>query len=229
MWCMPTLQWLNSLLIQMMSRFFIMLGMWMGFLALARADLTLVQVLETMRDDKLLDKEVMTIYIKDKTVRIDQGQALTSIIRSDQKVTYSILHESKKYVVLPHPPAKAEEADDLSEVQVESTGKKEQISGFMTHEVLVKEGQTTTDLWIGEGVLDMKSFLKEFQGFLQFGFTGATSLFEKYPELNGVPIRIVEKNQNVSRIGTITKVDSTQIPNSTFDVPAGYSELKRKE
>ncbi len=216
------------------SFLFLFATLMFGSISSSWGDLTVTQVIEERNDEELLDKEVMTIFVKGNAVRIDQGQALSSIIRNDRKLTYSIMHSPKKYVVLKHGKLdesdESHEAEDFEGLEVESTGKTEEISGYATHQVLVKERNgDATELWISEGALDMNLFLKEFKSFIQFGFVQSASLLEKHPELKGVPIRIIETQGKINRKGTITRLDTSILPDSLFEVPAGYAEIKNAE
>ncbi len=197
-----------------------------------RGDLTVVQSIEDLEDGVIRSKEIVSVFAKGDRIRIDQGQALSSIIRNDLKVTYSIMHGSKQYVVLKHGIMEGIESDEppVPELQVQVTGHSEEISGFPTHQVLVREGAgETTELWIAEGVLDLNLFVKEFRNFIQFGFVQSDALFKRYPELKGVPIRIVESQGKNTRRGTITRLETEVLEDSIFEVPSGYSERKKGE
>ncbi len=204
------------------------------FLALpARADLMAVQTLEDLTDQSPAGVEQTTLYVSGNKVRYDKGQSLTSIILADRKVTFSIMHEPRQYIVLPHdrvaaaPPEQAP-GEDPEEMAFEATGRKEKIGAFPCREVRVREKDGgMTELWLSEEALDMKTFLAEFRSFLAFGMAPLAREIDRHPELKGMPIRIVEyAGSRPVRRATITRLETAPLPPSTFEVPAGYAEVK---
>jgi hypothetical protein len=73
----------------------------------------------------------------------------------------------------------------------------------------------------------MKDFVEEFKSFMEFGMPQSPKEFEKHAALKGIPIQITEiKNKKPVHRTTITKISSDKISSSTFEIPAGYEELK---
>jgi len=198
------------------------------------ADLTVLQTLEDLENDTPAGKEQITLYVSGSKVRFDKGQSMTSIVLNDKKVTFSIMHEPRQYVVLPHDqirmdaPGSQAETEPADEFTVESTGQVEKISGFTCHQVRLKERNgIVTELWIAEDALDMRTFMIEFNSFMEFGMAQATKQLEKHPELRGLPIRVIEyRGSKMVRRATIHRVDTAKIPDSMFEVPAGYGEVR---
>jgi hypothetical protein len=206
---------------------------WMLCLTSGFADMTVIQVLEEMNQNQPLTKEQITLQVSGKRVRVDKGQAFTSIILADKKLTFSIMHEARQYVSLPHDSVSAAEpkpdpnqADGIESVK--PTGKTGEISGFACREVEIKEKNgLTTYLWISDTALNQKNFVDEFKSFMEFGFGQTNSLLDKYPVLRGMPIRITESmGDKILRQSTVTKLDTSPIPPEAFEIPAGYKELK---
>jgi hypothetical protein len=204
----------------------------LALLSTVNADMTVTQVLEEMNQNQPLMKEQITLQVSGKRVRVDKGQAFTSIILADKKQTFSIMHEARQYVTLPHDSVSAEPKIDSNQADgiesVRSTGKTNEISGFACREVEIKEkGGLTTHLWISDTALNQKNFVDEFKSFMEFGFGQTNSLLDKYPVLRGMPIRITESiGDKILRQSTVTKLDTSPIPPQAFEVPAGYQELK---
>ena len=204
----------------------------------SRGDLMVLLTIEDLQNPTPLGKEQMVFFISGKRIRLDQGQSMSSIILNDRKVTFSIMHEPRQYVTLPHDEIKIDpsklKAAELSVVEpleksaIEPTGKMEKISGFQCHQVWFKEKNgDRTELWIAENALDMKAFLEEFKSFSEFGFGQALKELEKYPALNGMPIRVIEySGSKMLRRATINRLETTKIQNSIFEIPAGYAEMK---
>jgi len=200
----------------------------------ARADLTVAQVLEYLAQGKTVRKEQITLYVSGLRIRLDQGPRMSSIILNDKRVTYSLMHELRQYAVLPHDQIKPDPAEAKNQPEapgdlvIESTGATEQIGGFSCRQVRIKEKNgATTELWIADQALDMNVLLNEFRSLMDLGFAQLKEQFEKRPELRGFPMRIVEyKNAQLVRQATVSRFDLAKIPDSIFEVPAGYSEMK---
>lgn len=203
---------------------------------IACADLTLVQVLEDLRSSSPSSKEQTTLFVSGKRIRFDQGQSLSSIILSDKKITFSIMHQSRNYVSLRHeglePDApSSRQAPAWDQAKIQTTGNKETISGFNCHEVKITEKDgTSTEVWIADEGMQLKEFMEEFKFFTDFGAGFLSKQFEKQPQLRGVPIRVMEyEGGKMIRRATVQKLTRAPIPPSTFEVPAGYAELKPGE
>jgi hypothetical protein len=215
---------------------------WMMSIATPRqaiADLTISQNIEDFQSATPTPPEQLKIYVSGNRIRIDQGQKISSVILKDKKVTYSIMHETRQYIVLPHleTPSNPEHSKSTPQTlhpddyTVESTGKTEQIHGFTCKQVRIKESDgTTSDLFISNQALDVNAFYKEFAGFMEFGLGALNKQLENHPELKGIPIRVSEfRDSKKLRESTITRIETSKILDSIFEVPAGYSEIKNDE
>lgn len=201
-------------------------------------DLMVLQTLEDLQDKTPSGKEQITLYISGKKVRFDQGQRMSSIILMDRKVTYSVDHGMRKYAVLPHDRVPLGDAAGkkgattgdgaLDSLKIEATGKSEKISGFKCNQVFVTEKDgSRSELWIAPDALDLKVFLAEFNRFQEFGLAQTLKELEKRPELRGIPLRVIEYNQAaMARRATINRLETKPIPESVFEIPAGYAEVK---
>ncbi len=202
------------------------------------ADMMLVQVLEDLTNDTPTGKEQITLYVSGKHVRVDKGQSMTSIMLLDKKITFSIMHEGRKYLIFPHPPASDRDAKDavadadfLASAKVEATGKTEKISGYQCKQVLIRDKKRgLTELWISEAALDMKTFLAEFKSFMSFGLPPVMNALDQHPELKGLPFRVIEYDGvKMARRSTITRLETAPLPPAVFEVPAGYAEVKMSD
>src|SRR5207302_966685 len=85
------------------------------FLSAIQADVTVVQSVQVVDPGgALLPAQEMTLYLTVNKLRLDSGD-VSSIIRADKRMTYSLLHADRAYIVIPHetfpavkPPADAE-------------------------------------------------------------------------------------------------------------------------
>jgi len=201
------------------------------------ADITLVQEIESFDGANMGQKEQYTLQISGKRLRIDIGQMMSSIVLGEKKTTYSISHEARQYTILSHPAAEKTgllpQRETLSKSgekpALESTGKKERISGYPCRQVLSRDraAGSVTEIWLTEEAMDLKAFVKEFEGFGEISMSQMLGELEKYPELRGVPIRVIQYDRDKMRVrSTVRRLDSGKIPDSVFEIPAGYAEIK---
>ena len=194
----------------------------------------MIQLLENLKNNSPSGQEQTTLYVSGKRFRYDQGQQLSSIILNDKKVTFSINHGERHYLKLSHaefqtaaePPEPPVSAAD--QPMVETLGLREQISGFPCQQVRIKEKDgSLTELWVSPTALDMKTFLEEFKYFTELGFSSFSQYFGKNPALKGIPIRIIEyEGGKAVRRATVQKISTNKLPESLFEIPAGYAEVK---
>jgi len=220
--------------------YFPRIAFFMGILALGvpggRADLTMVQEIENFDDKDSGHKEQFVLQISGNRVRLDVGQMMSSIMLKEKKITYSILHESQQYTVLPHAqaggtgvtPQGGTSTKTMEKPTLEATGKKEKINGYACRQVLSKDkAGTVIEIWLSEDAMDIKTFLKEFQNFGESSISQMLADLEKHPELRGVPIRVVQYEGPKMRMrSTVKRLDTGKVPDSAFEVPAGYAEIK---
>jgi outer membrane lipoprotein-sorting protein len=212
---------------------------WLFTAAIARCDLTIMQEVEGYKDEKLAQKEQLMVMVSGKRLRMDIGQMMTSIVLSDRKATYSILHEARQYVILPHDQAAGKgpapamgDVDKMWEgAKVEPTGTTEQISGFTCRQVLVRaKSGAVTELWLSDDALKIERYFAEFQNFSEIGANPILDEVQKRPDLHGYPIRIVQyENNQMTNRSTVRRLDTNKIPDSEFEIPAGYEEIKPDE
>lgn len=202
----------------------------------SHADLTMVQEIENFDENDSSRKEQIVTQISGKRLRLDLGQMMSSIILSEKKITYSIMHESRQYVVLSHdqPGGKGAMIPGGTSSKTaegpapEKTGKTEKISGYTCRQVLLRDPSgPVMEIWLSEDAMEMSAFLKEFQGFGEFSMAQMLGELEKHPELRGVPIRVIQYDSSKMRMRyTVKRLDAGNVPDSAFEVPAGYAEIK---
>ena len=143
-----------------MGRSFVLLFCF-GFFVAAKADVTVVQSVQAVQPGGGLEPaREMTIRLAGDKLRLDSGD-ISSIIRADKKMTYSILHADKVFVAVPHHAGEhamhATHATHAAEVlsgepeplKVRPTGKSDKVNGFNCTEVEVEQSDgTLLDTWV---------------------------------------------------------------------------------
>lgn len=144
-----------------------------------RADLTLVQEIEDFTGGANGAKDQVTLYVSGSRLRLDKGQTLSSIILGDKKITYSILHETRQYVQMPHDlfkglgqalgAAAGAATQAAEEMKIEATDKQETISGHPCRLVRIRDSNgTLTDLWVTRDAAELDTLLGEFKSLMDF-------------------------------------------------------------
>jgi hypothetical protein len=168
----------------------------------AWADLTIVQNVEDFQSVPAVPAEHVKVYVSENKIRLDQGQKISSIILKDKKVTFSIMHETRQYVVLPHDisgvPPKPVSMDDF---KIESTGKTEKIHGYTCKQIKIREKNGMISEWmIAPSALDLKTFNKELHGFNVLNSWGCRFVLRNIPEIKSCDnLQLCEWKQRKSR------------------------------
>lgn len=212
--------------------FFLLFGF--GFFLSAGADVTVVQSIQAVDPKGVLQPaQEMTLYLTGDKLRLDSGD-ISSIIRADKKMTYSILHADKVYVTMPHlavgPGMQA--MADAEPVKAKRTGKNEKINGFDCAEVEVEQSDgTTLDAWMTQDPKAAKAqdSLKAWQSgeysavLAGMGLRrGSTTL----PGMEGMAVRTIvldDRRQPTVRV-EIKQLSSAAIRAELFEPPPGYKE-----
>ncbi|MBV9462752.1 MAG: DUF4412 domain-containing protein [Verrucomicrobiae bacterium] len=104
------------------------------------ADLTLSEKLQPAGG---AGPQRLGLEIAQGKVRFDSGE-VSSIIRTDRKLTYSLLHAEHSYMTLPHDRPVAAAADFPAADSVEKTGHIQTLQGLVCREVRIAQPDGTT-------------------------------------------------------------------------------------
>ena len=196
-----------------------------------RADLTLVQKVDGMGQDM-----ETTTKIKPGKIRVDASPATSIIMDTKGGNMISLMHAEKKYMRIPSQMAQAAidsmkkmQGDQTGATAFTPTGKKETIDGFPSEEYTCTAGGTKLTLWLTKSLPDYQTALKEMAEAFNQGPMSAMmkNLGVDFGTLPGFPMRITNEVQPGQTItNTVVSVSTKPIPDSDFDLPADYQELK---
>ncbi len=217
-------------------RFFLF---FLGFLSPVGADVMLTQSVQPI--DPVGGPQPareMTIYLTGDKLRLDSGD-ISSIIRADQQMTYSILHADRVFVAMPHSnPAirLSAPAEEPEPVRVSATGKTDKINGFHCTEIEVEQSDgTVLDEWLtrdSEAVKALDS-LKAWQtGEYASVLAGMGIQSRKtLPGMEGMPIRttVLGAGRKPTVRVEIKQVNNALIRAEHFEPPPGYREVSMDE
>jgi len=174
-----------------------------------------------------------TITVKGLNSRMEQqmnlpgmsGGKTVVIYRADQKTTYILNSASKTYSK--HVQEKDEDDADASKWTVKKLGK-DTVAGRSTEHVQVQRagGEETLEVWIDKNLVSAGDLEKAFHagGGSKSGWWGAL----RKEGVAGIPLKVISHNSKGEPGVTweATSVKSQSVPDSTFEVPSGYTESK---
>lgn len=181
---------------------------------------------------------------KGQKVRMDvnaQGHPMAIITDLEKMETIIPIPQMQKYMVMPikqQVDSAMKESGAGNTADVEVTGKTETILGYKCNQIIVKDKDkgTTTEVWAAEG-------LGAFTGMGQggnpmagmFGGGGgarrpanAAKWEEALKGKGGFPLRVISTDASGKQAFKMeaTKIDTSSIPDSQFNPPAGYERFE---
>ena len=165
----------------------------------------------------------MTYMMKGENVRVEMeqspGRKAAILIDGKEHKSIMIMDKMKMYMELPTPP----QADSTAaKPQITKTGKTEKILGYECHEIIVKDGDMQSDVWV----------TKELGAFqmLRMAGRGGKRNAEAWQKLIGdegaFPLRATTK-QGDTKVSTMeaTKVEKKSLDEALFKIPEGYKQF----
>jgi hypothetical protein len=197
-----------------------------------RADLTIVQKVEGMGQNM-----ESTTKIKGGKTRVDAAPATSIIMDLKSGDMISLMPAEKKYMKIPSEMAQAAMAS-MKKTQASPsgappaltpTGKKDTINGYSAQEYTYNTGGSKISLWLTTALPNYQQALKEMSAAFNQGPMSAMikDLGVDFSTLPGFPLRTVNELQAGEAVtSTVVSVSTKPIPDSDFDVPADYEEMK---
>lgn len=184
--------------------------------------------------------QALDYTMKGQALRMDisaDGHEVSNIIDLTKHEMTMLIHEQHMYMVRPMPamgeggrPGAAGAGTDTPGAEPEKTGKTETILGYVCHQVLVKEKDKTTELWLADG-LGMFMGLGGGNPMMGGGGSRGGATAAKWEQalkgIGGFPIRVISRDAG----GKETfRMEATHItpgpqPDSEFAPPADYQKL----
>jgi Domain of unknown function (DUF4412) len=203
-----------------------------AFLPIARADLTIVQVIETSAG-----KHAITLKIKGQRARIYVNPKSSMIVDAKTGEVDTLIPEQKAVLRLPAQKARnfatearmlLKDTDTSLEIATpKPTGRKEKINGYETEEYVAETPKYRASYWVAKNYPDYQPILRQLKLLQNKVFVSVRKPLPEYYDFPGLPIRTKIKMQGQEETTTtITSVSQAPIPESEFTVPADYAEIK---
>ena len=206
-----------------------------AFLPIARADLTVVQSIETSGSSSTI-----TLKIKGEHARIDMNPKSSMIVDAKSGEVITLIPQQK--AVLRLSPEKTRNLADkvrtilkdtdtsLEIATPKPTGNKEKINGYEAEEYVAETPKYRASYWVAKSYPDYQSILRQLKLLQNKVFVTVRKPLPEFYDFPGLPIRTKIKFQGQEEATTtITSVSQAPIPDSEFGVPADYSEIKLPE
>ncbi|MGD0337940.1 MAG: DUF4412 domain-containing protein [Bacteroidota bacterium] len=170
------------------------------------------------------------VSIKGKKIRSamtapgEQMGSLIIIFRGDKGRVITILDQAKVYMELsiktieemmknfPH---------DTNMVTVTRTGKKQKILGYNCEQIILQEGEATIDIW---GTSELTFLRKAMQTMSEVQKQKVPQWSKELDKLQVFPMKTIINAQGTNAEMTVTSIQRKSLPESIFNVPAGYKK-----
>jgi hypothetical protein len=201
--------------------------------------LSLVLAASTLRADLLVTYEIeppgrpamtMVLQAKDGKLRSDSGKDVSAIINASTGDVITLMHPNKMAMKAPAAALQAAKdaalkaAADAKPGPPTATGEKETITGFACEKYIWTgpEG-AKLEIWITKDVSDARDLLRQLAG---LGDHNTASLLAP-EEIDGFPIRTkVVEGPGTGMVMTVVGLSRDPLPDSLFEIPAGYREMQ---
>jgi len=195
-----------------------------------RADLTLIQ-----KVDAAGTTGEMTIKFKGDKIRIDPAPELSMITDSKTGDTVTLMHGEKKAMrisgekmkaaaemVKKFTPATAAE----QKAKLTPLGRKETVNGMPTEVFTANTAVGKATYYIAMNYPDGPAIIQEMKAAQPSAFANSGSNIPDFRDLPGVPVKIEMDTARGHVVMTLISAKRDPIPNSVFDVPANYTDMK---
>jgi hypothetical protein len=181
--------------------------------------------------------QVLDYSIKDTSIRIDlnaEGQSVATIMDLKKMEMLMLMPSEKMYMVMPLKDKIEKAVGDAvaKEPNVEKTGRTDTILGYKCEEYVSKDRDTTTEIWLAEG-------LGTFMGLGSGGGNPMAGMFggkqkaaagweEKFKGKAGFPLRVISRDAKSRETFKMeaTKIEPGSLPASQFQPPAGWQKFQ---
>jgi hypothetical protein len=178
--------------------------------------------------------QTLNYSIKQDAMRIEitanDGQSFASIMDMKKLEMIMLMPKEKMYMVMPMKQTieKAAASADIKDPNIEKTGRTETILGYKCDEYVTKDKNSTTEIWLAEGLGSFMGMGDNGGGGMFGKKKAAASWEEKFKGKPGFPLRVVTrdgKSKETFRMEA-TKIEPGSLPTSLFQPPSGWEKLQ---
>ena len=210
---------------------FLFLIPFVGLLATARADLTLVQQVEGVGS-----LHQITIKLRGDKARIDISPELTTIIDNKTGDILNLMNGQKKVMRMSAEKSKAvaemvnryskESGAGAEKGKLVATGKKETMNGHDVEEYVRESPSMKETYWIAPKYPDAAAILKQLQSIAPTAWNSIAKGVFDFREFPGLPLRTVVKTDRGEITSTFISIKQEPLSDADFSIPKDFQELK---
>lgn len=176
--------------------------------------------------------QVIDYAMKEGALRMEiaaEGSKFSSIVDLNKREMIMLMPEQKMYMVMPFKEAveTAIKESELKQHNITKTGRTDTILGYKVDEYVSKDRNTTTEIWVAEG-------LGTFMGLSAEGGPGgrrrnaAQSWEAAFKGKPGFPLRVVSRDAKSKETFKMeaTKIEPGKLPDSLFAPPSDYQRFQ---
>jgi hypothetical protein len=203
------------------------------WLVTARADLTIVQKVEGIREGAQ-----MTIKIKGAKARIEVTPQLTTIVDTKTGDMMNLMNDQKAVVHISAEKMKAAmetirkfngEGEGQTKPKLTATGKRETVNGYETEQYVYETPDFKATYWIAPKYANAPAILKQLQVLNSGAWKPQGMLMLDYTDFPGVPIKSVVTLNGNEVTTTVMAIKEDSLSDSEFTVPKDFREVKPPE
>jgi hypothetical protein len=203
----------------------------LGWLASARADLTVVQKMEGLPGSN----GEITIKIRGDKARIDSSRNMATIVDGRTGEVATLMMDQKKVVRISAEKMKAaaemiKRFSDKKESAIDPTpkptGRKDTVNGYEVEEYTVDTPAFKAAYWVAPTFPDGASILKQLQAIKSDLWKSATTTTPDYRDFPALPIKTVVDMRGKKITTTLVSVREDPLSEADFAIPKDFQDLK---
>jgi hypothetical protein len=177
--------------------------------------------------------QVINYAIKGSSLRMEieaEGKTMAQILDLEKQEMIMLMPEEEMYMVMPFKEAvkKVMEEEDLKQNNLEKTGRTETILGYKCEEYVSKEKNTTTEIWIAEGLGTFMGISGGGNPMMGGGRARGAAWENALKGKPGFPLRVVSRDAKSKETFKmeVTKIEPARLPASLFQPPANWERFQ---
>lgn len=201
-----------------------------GFVSatIARADLTIVQKVEGSHDTN-----DVVLKVKGDRARVEVNPEITTILNGKTGEIVTLMNDQKKVMRISGERAQAmaqmasAASESAADLTPKATGKKKTIDGYETEEYVTDSPHVHASYWVARNYPNYQSILQQMLVLQKGAFAAMHRGMPDYSKLPGLPLQTEIKAGDKGTVtSTLVSVKFDPVPDSDFDVPSDYTEMK---
>lgn len=196
---------------------------------IARADLTIVQKVEGSHDTN-----DVVLKVKGDKARVEVNPEITTILNGKTGDIVTLMNDQKKVMRISGERAQAMAQmasaatnENSADLTPKATGKKKTIDGYETEEYVTDSPHLHASYWVAKNYPNYQSILQQMLVLQKGAFANMHRGMPDYSKLPGLPLQTEIKAGDKSTVtSTLVSVKFDPIPDSDFEIPTNYTEMK---